>query len=170
MAGVITRKNYRHGGEFHRDDGPAQTKYNEDGSIWQDVYCQHGDISRKDGPAVIDYFPDGSVRWASYYSEGDNCREDGPAEIKYNEDGSIDLETYLWENKKVSRAEALRRYLASLGMDGISEDNHAAMEWLTPHIEQDPKTRAFLPPDPNLVSIALSLHENPALGSRDQNI
>lgn len=59
-------------GEYHRDDGPAVTDW-EEGESWY----QHGVLHCDDGPARI--YPNGDEEW---YQHGVLHREDGPAIVE----------------------------------------------------------------------------------------
>ena len=81
-------------GENHREDGPACIGYNEDGSVWCEIYYINNKHHREDGPAWIEYCKDGSISYLEYCLNGEKHRKDGPAIIWYNEDGSIDALYY----------------------------------------------------------------------------
>ena len=56
--------------EYHRLDGPAYIKYNEDGLIFTQIWYVNGLRHRTDGPAVICYNEDGTIEKESYYLDG----------------------------------------------------------------------------------------------------
>lgn len=114
---------------------------------------------------TFEYYDNGSVRREAHFRGLERHCDDGPAVVWYHVDGSVERETYFRDDLEVSKEEALRHHLATLYPE-MPADNTAAVEWLEPHVRQDPETRAFIPPDPNLVAVALSMFENPAARSR----
>jgi antitoxin component YwqK of YwqJK toxin-antitoxin module len=55
---------------YHREDGPAYTRYDEDGTIDFEKYFIKGKLHREDGPAHIKYDQDGSMTYQAYYTNG----------------------------------------------------------------------------------------------------
>ena len=62
---------YYNMGQIHRDGGPAQIKYDENGMTMVEIYFQNGVKHRDDGPAEIHYM-DGSetVKKEVFYLNG----------------------------------------------------------------------------------------------------
>lgn len=84
-------------GDHHREDGPAQLWYQENGKIYQEIYQKNGQLHREDGPAVIYYEEDGtSIHHIQHWIDGKAHKEDGPAFITYM-DGEKSMEGY-WKN------------------------------------------------------------------------
>lgn len=58
--------------KYHREDGPADIRYREDGSVEEETYLKHGLIHREDGPAWITYNADGSIKVLRYLLEDED--------------------------------------------------------------------------------------------------
>ena len=86
-------------GKYHREDGPACTKYYGNNSIWYEEFYINGVPHREDGPSDIIYYSNGILRSESFSIAGLYHREDGPADISYDEDGSIIYESYYLTGK-----------------------------------------------------------------------
>ena len=54
--GQIRKVEYSKGREYHREDGPALTRYHENGNVAGEYYFQNGKAHREDGPAQIIYY------------------------------------------------------------------------------------------------------------------
>ena len=78
---------YYLGGELHRNDGPCEIDYYDNGDIYTEIYCLNGILNRKDGPAEICY--DGYVSKEKYYLDGRLHRDNGPAVINYYNNGKV---------------------------------------------------------------------------------
>jgi antitoxin component YwqK of YwqJK toxin-antitoxin module len=57
-------------GEFHREDGPAEIWYCENGNILSEKYFLNNKLHREDGPALIGYFENGNLEYEGYYLNG----------------------------------------------------------------------------------------------------
>lgn len=146
---------------LRHEGGSAWAIRHANGNLKQVNHFRGDRLHRVDGPAVILYREDGSIEEEQHFYGGKRHRDDGFATIVYHEDGTVKKKTCSRNNKQVSQRELLRRYITKLYPE-ISQSNDAAFEWLEPHFEEDPKTHAFIPPDPNLVATALHMFENPA--------
>jgi antitoxin component YwqK of YwqJK toxin-antitoxin module len=62
-------------GEFHREDGPAYIRYNENGNIDLEDYYLNGKTHREDGPASISYYNNGNIQCEYYYLNGKGYRK-----------------------------------------------------------------------------------------------
>ena len=97
-----TSEGYLRDGKWHREDGPARTLRNADGSAWEQHYFQGGKLHREDGPARVTRKTDGSMEEA-YYRDGRLHREDGPAYVRRGSDGSMVREDYRLHGKRVAK-------------------------------------------------------------------
>lgn len=75
--------------ELHRDDGPAITKYFNDGAKDEEIWYKHGLEHRENGPAIISY-NDKTIISETWINEGVVHRIDGPADIRYHDEGTSD--------------------------------------------------------------------------------
>jgi len=55
---------------WHREEGPAYTKYYNNGKIDREEYVVYGLTHRTNGPASIGYNINGSIRYTEYYING----------------------------------------------------------------------------------------------------
>jgi hypothetical protein len=58
--------------DYHREDGPAYIRYNENGNIKYEAYYLNGKGYRKNGPATIRYYENGNIQ-CEYYYLNENC-------------------------------------------------------------------------------------------------
>jgi hypothetical protein len=66
---------------LHRENGPANISYYENGNIEYKGYYCNGSIHRINGPAFIEYYENGNICNEEYFINGKRHREDGPANI-----------------------------------------------------------------------------------------
>jgi antitoxin component YwqK of YwqJK toxin-antitoxin module len=94
--------------DYHREDGPAYIRYNENGNIKYEAYYLNGKGYRKNGPATIRYYENGKIEFEGYYLNGKEHREDGPAETWYYANGNIQSEKYYLNEKYYSKEDYLK--------------------------------------------------------------
>lgn len=72
---------YYKNGRLHREDGPAEIRFYDNGNISHECYYNNGATHRDDGPAKTNYSysSNGAVIQDLYYRHGKLHREDGPA-------------------------------------------------------------------------------------------
>ena len=87
--------------QIHRDNGPAEIIWDEDGIIYERYY-KDGKLHRDNGPAEIRYYRGEIVNLEKYFKNGIPHREDGPAFISYNCWGSIITESYWLNGKEIT--------------------------------------------------------------------
>jgi antitoxin component YwqK of YwqJK toxin-antitoxin module len=92
--GNIKYKSYFSNNKLHREDGPASIQYYENGNIQCEYYYLNGKIHKEDGPAYTVYYENGNIKYEAYYLNGKINKEDGPAYTAYNENGNIESEKY----------------------------------------------------------------------------
>jgi len=94
--GLIETNNIVHisGLTWHREDGPAFTKYYKNGNIEHEVYYVKDKKHRIDGPAYIEYYDNGKVSYEEYWYNNKKHRLDGPSDIGYDTYGNITNEVY----------------------------------------------------------------------------
>jgi hypothetical protein len=68
----------------HRFDGPANIKYDGNGTIRHMEWCQYGMIHRLDGPAIIGYDKNGNITEKSWGHKNLGHRDDGPSNIIFH--------------------------------------------------------------------------------------
>jgi antitoxin component YwqK of YwqJK toxin-antitoxin module len=94
---------YYGGGFLHREDGPAEIYYYEDGrSVYAEIWSRIDFYThRLDGPAVTRYYKDGTKRLEAWYIKGRCHKVDGPAKIWYSSgNGNIDEVEFWFEGDK----------------------------------------------------------------------
>ena len=85
-------------GKFHREDGPAWTKY-KNGEIVHEEWYIDDLCHRIGGPAHIEY-KNGRVIKEVWWVEGKCHREDGPAYIEYDINGKPTREAWYVNNER----------------------------------------------------------------------
>ena len=81
-------------GESHRIDGPAESRYYQNGNIKEEEYLLKDNYHRKNGPARILYYINKQVQYESYLLNNKLHRMDGPSRIWYYENGTIEKQEY----------------------------------------------------------------------------
>ena len=96
----ISSEGYYINGQYHREDGPANISYYENGNIRYEVWVVDGVPYRENGPSVIIYYENGNKSQEYYLIDNNNSRhrEDGPAQTNYYENGNKKKEEYLIDN------------------------------------------------------------------------
>ena len=100
LKGGIEKTSYYRGKKLHREDGPAEIRYYEDGSPETESYYKDGLRHREDGPAWITYFEEGGVAREQYLLNYNHHREDGPAILDYHPNGHVRQQIYCKNNKR----------------------------------------------------------------------
>ena len=78
-------------GRVHRDDGPADIRYYENGNVHIERWHRFDELHRDlDEPAEIFFSEEGEIREQRYFEHGKLHRNDGPARIIYKEDGIVE--------------------------------------------------------------------------------
>ena len=75
---------YHLGDKLHRNDGPAEIWYFDNGNIKLKKYYINGTLHREDGPAKIRFHQNGNIYFEIYYKDGKLHRTNGPAYINNN--------------------------------------------------------------------------------------
>lgn len=99
--GPITIKSdgYYVNNKLHRDNGPAEIKYFEDGAKLAEIWYKKGYMYRKDDlPAFIEYHRNGNKSIEVWIKDNLPHRKDGPARILYHENGAISVKE--WYDKR----------------------------------------------------------------------
>ena len=87
----------------HREDGPAETIWHENGKVKQEVWYFEDVLHRGDGgPTVSFFFETGATKALVYRVHGKRHRLDGPALIRYLQDGTAWTREYYINGKDVS--------------------------------------------------------------------
>jgi antitoxin component YwqK of YwqJK toxin-antitoxin module len=60
---------------WHREDGPAFTKYHYNGKIEREIYRVNDVLHRECGPAIIVYDYNGNIQTKQYWLNGDLYNE-----------------------------------------------------------------------------------------------
>jgi hypothetical protein len=94
-------------GKLHNKDGPADIEYYKKGNIEREYYYLNGKLHRNNDPADIWYYYDGNIQHKNYYLNGYKHREDGPAYIVYDQNGNIKHEAYYINGILYSKEEHL---------------------------------------------------------------
>ena len=84
---------------FHRECGPAYTRYSNSGKIEYQSWYLNGEQHRTTGPASIHYYPSGEIHFEHWYLNSRKHRTDGPATVQYNKFEKIIQESW-WLNGK----------------------------------------------------------------------
>lgn len=172
-SGRLKRVWYVLDGENHREDGPALVIYREDGSVASESYFVHGCPFRADGgPTEVKWQPNGYRKECFMLPQqraGLLHRPNGPSEVIYDPKGEVTEERYLVVDisagqygpaiRETNERDFFRAWVVTVCPE-ISPRNQPAADFLD--IQKDERTRAFIPPSPVDVEIALRLHENPA--------
>lgn len=88
------------GGQLHREDGPAITKWFSNSKINTMAWYVNNKLHRIGGPARIIYFDteNDKIFLEEWYIDGMRSRTDGPAFIEYYKNGQIKVESWFLEN------------------------------------------------------------------------
>ncbi len=97
--GGIRVESYMLGNKLHRDDGPAEIRYYDNGVIMHKKYMQNGVLHNENGPACVAYHNNGKLEEISWYINGNYHRDKGPAVTKYYFSGN--LNSTLWYRQGV---------------------------------------------------------------------
>lgn len=100
-------KNSKYYKDFHREDGPAFTRWWKNGNLHTEDYYVDGVCHRTDGAAMNRYYESGKIRIQEYVVDGKTHREAGPAIIWWNENGEIDNQVFYLNNREVTAYEAM---------------------------------------------------------------
>lgn len=110
-SGIIKKISLFVNNNLSWDDGPAVTKYYEDGTIkyekwyvlWEVIkekWYKDSNLHREDGPAYVKYAVfGGNVIKKKWYKDGNLHREDGPAYVKYEMFGDFVKEEWYKDGK-----------------------------------------------------------------------
>ncbi len=77
----------------HRDDGPAESFWNDDNLTCEEYYLNNKS-HRTNGPAYREWNSEGNLTCEEYYINGMLHREDGPALSTWNDNGQFDVEQW----------------------------------------------------------------------------
>lgn len=72
--------------EYHRENGPAMTEYNDDVIVEQGWY-KHGKLHNENGIAYRRFSENGIIELEQFFKNGKLHNENGPAFIEYDENG-----------------------------------------------------------------------------------
>jgi len=103
---------------WHREDGPAFTRYRKNGNIEREEYCINDRRHRLDGPAAISYYANGLIECEEYWRNDRLHRLDGPADIAYNENGNNVSSNY-WINGSFCTKENYHTELLKLKVQSL---------------------------------------------------
>ena len=102
--------------KLHREDGPAITRWYNNGQMQTKEYYINGKLHRKDGPGYIYWFENGQIQTEEYYINNKFHRENGPATIYYNENGQIKYEEYFINGEKLDKFQLRKLKLEKLNL------------------------------------------------------
>ena len=77
-----------------QDDGPAQITYHNDWSVHKEMFYRAGVIHRDHNPAMYVWFPDRVLNALGFYRHGLPHRDDGPAVLEWYPDETLKREQY----------------------------------------------------------------------------
>ena len=95
---TIRSVSFYHRNLSHRENGPADITYDDNGNVTREVWKRRGKLHRVGGPAIIVYRKDGSVDydgWTQWWHDGVRVNRDG---TPYVEDVYED-ETDDWDDE-----------------------------------------------------------------------
>lgn len=95
---VLSKTYYNENDEKHRDDGPAETRYFNNGNVEYEIYYENGKRHRDNGPAEIYYYSFGEICVELYFENGNQHRIGGPADISYYSNGDISFMIHFENN------------------------------------------------------------------------
>ena len=106
-------------GHLHREDGPADRWWHENGQLQYEEYWVNGDLHREDGPADTGWYENGQLQYEEYHVNGEPHRADGPAITHWDKNGNITDCYFCLYGKEVNVYDVL--------------DEKAAFAWVLAH-------------------------------------
>lgn len=92
---IIREMWHNEDGQLHREGGPAERTFDQNGNVKSETYYRDGKLHREDGPTVIQYDVDRNVELEEYYLDGMyQNRGDLPNVICYNKNGTPCMEEW----------------------------------------------------------------------------
>jgi hypothetical protein len=76
-------------GNLHREDGPAQIYYDENGNVTLEIWFEDGKRHRLDGPAGTVYDENENIEEKLWFENDNQHRLNGPANIEYDKQGNV---------------------------------------------------------------------------------
>lgn len=73
---------------LHREDGPAETMYYENGQKECEKWYQNDRLHREEGPALITYLSDGQIEMEAWFRNGQTYRPEGGSAVVSHHDDS----------------------------------------------------------------------------------
>lgn len=73
---------------LHREDGPAETMYYENGRKECEKWYQNDRLHREDGPAIVTYLSDGQIEMEAWFRNGQTYRPEGGSAVVSHSDDS----------------------------------------------------------------------------------
>lgn len=93
---VLILELWRIGGVSHRENGPAERTYHENGNVEREIYFKNDKIHREDGPAIVAFDENKNKEFEGYYENGNiKNRGDLPNSIVFHKNGHIYFKEWL---------------------------------------------------------------------------